>query len=163
MPPPRLTSSEWRVAPSRCSSAQTWLTLSSDLLVSPAAMLITLAPWALRLFTEDAAVLRYALQMMWYFAPFYVLWVCIDILSNVLRGAGDSIRPMIISLVGVCLLRILWVLFVVPRWNTIDCVSLSYPFTWCVTALAFLIYYRHSPWLDRCRHQAAKSLAGKQA
>ena len=125
--------------------------------------LLALAPVMLHMFSDDAEVIGLARRLMFYFAPFYVVWVFIDILSNALRGAGDSLRPMIISLVGVCLLRILWVLFVVPHWNTIDCVSISYPFTWCVTALAFLIYYRHSPWLDRCRHQAAKSLAEPQA
>ena len=96
-------------------------------------------------------MLRYALQLMWYFAPFYVLWVFIDILSNALRGAGDSVRPMVISLLGVCLLRILWIYLVVPHWNTIAGVSLSYPFTWGVTAIVFLLYYRYSHWLERCR------------
>ena len=130
---------------------RSWLLTDIVVTVCISVLLITLAPWALRLFTEDAEVLRYALQMMWYFAPFYVLWVFIDILSNARRGAGDSLRPMIISLLGVCLLRILWIYLVVPHWNTIAGVSLSYPFTWGVTAIVFLIYYRCSHWLERCR------------
>ena len=92
--------------------------------------------------------------MMWYFAPFYVVWVFIDILSNALRGAGDSFWPMVISLMGVCLLRVLWIVLVVPRWNTIAGVSFSYPFTWGVTALTYLIYYLKAPWLERCTRAA---------
>ena len=130
---------------------RSWLLTDVLVTLCLSTLLITLAPWALRLFTDDAEVLGYAMQMMWYFAPFYVVWVFIDIFSNALRGAGDSLRPMIISLVGVCLLRILWIFLVVPHWNTIAGVSLSYPFTWGVTALAFLIYYRHSKWLERVK------------
>lgn len=118
-------------------------------------MLLILAPWMLRMFSSDPAVIALARKMLWYFAPFYVVWVLIDIFSNALRGAGDSFWPMVISLVGVCLLRILWILFVVPRWNTIAGVSFSYPFTWGVTALAFLIYYLKSPWLERCTRAAS--------
>ena len=44
MPPPRLMSSEWRVAPFDCSWSQTWHTLSSPLCSSPAAMVISSAP-----------------------------------------------------------------------------------------------------------------------
>ncbi len=117
-------------------------------------MLLSLAPWMLRLFSADVNVISLACQMMWYFAPFYVIWVFIDILSNALRGAGDSLRPMIISLVGVCLLRILWIVLVVPHWNTIAGVSFSYPFTWSVTALTYLLYYHNSGWMLRCMRNA---------
>jgi Na+-driven multidrug efflux pump len=131
-----------------------WLLTDIGVTALLSTLLLLLAPVMLRMFSDSDEVIDLARHLMWYFAPFYVVWVFIDILSNALRGAGDSVRPMIISLVGVCLLRVLWVIFVVPHWNTIECVSISYPFTWCVTALAYLIYYRHSPWLDRCRHQA---------
>ena len=129
-----------------------WLLTDLGVTVALSALLLSLASFMLRLFSDDQEVIALAAQLMWYFAPFYVVWVFIDILSNALRGAGDSLRPMIISLVGVCLLRILWVVFVVPHWNTIGGVSASYPFTWLITALAYLLYYRHGHWLERCMH-----------
>ena len=132
-----------------------WLLVHLGLTVCISSLLILLAPWMLRMFSGDEEVIRLAARLMWYFAPFYVFWVFIEILSNALRGAGDSIRPMIISLVGVCLLRILWVILVVPHWNTIAGVSFSYPFTWGVTALTYILYYRYGNWLERCRAQAA--------
>ncbi len=127
--------------------------LITDLIVTAclSALLILLARPALRLFTDDAQVIEFARGLLWYFAPFYVIWVFIDILSNVLRGAGDSLRPMIISLVGICLLRVLWILLVLPHRNTVACVSVSYPFTWAVTALVYGVYYKKSRWLERCR------------
>ena len=76
-----------------------------------------------------------------------MVWAFIEILSNAMRGAGDSITPMLICLVGVCLLRIAWIVIAVPFWNSIAAVSLSYPITWCITALAFIWYYRRGAWM----------------
>ena len=87
---------------------------------------------------------------MWYFIPYYAIWSFIEIISNTLRGAGDAIAPTVISLIGVCLLRILWIAFVVPRWHTVMGISVSYPVTWFITALTFVIYYYKSNWLARC-------------
>ena len=125
------------------------LTLGASVLIS--ALLLSLAPWGLRLFSDDAQVLREATRMMWYFAPFYFVWAFIEVLSNSLRGAGDSVMPTLICLVGVCLLRILWIAFVVPYWHTVLGVSVSYPITWVLTALVFVVYYSRGRWLDRCR------------
>ena len=127
-----------------------WLltTLGTSVLLST--LLIGLSRWGLRLFTTDTTVIAEATRMMWYFVPYYALWSFIEIISNTLRGAGDAIAPTFISLVGVCLLRILWIAFVVPRWHTVMCISVSYPVTWFITALAFVIYYYKSNWLARC-------------
>ena len=131
-----------------------WLLTDIGVTAAMSVLLLSLSPWMLRMFSADAEVIALARRMMWYFAPFYVVWVFIDILSNALRGAGDSFWPMVISLMGVCLLRVLWIVLVVPRWNTIAGVSFSYPFTWGVTALTYLIYYLKAPWLERCTRAA---------
>ena len=131
-----------------------WLLTDIGVTVCISVLLLSLAPWMLHMFSSDAEVIALARKMMWYFAPFYVVWVFIDILSNALRGAGDSFWPMVISLMGVCLLRVLWIVLVVPHWNTIAGVSFSYPFTWGVTALTYLIYYLKAPWLERCTRAA---------
>lgn len=102
------------------------------------------------IFTSDAVVIDYAVEMLSYFAPFYVVWTFIEILSNALRGAGDAINPMVITIIGVCGLRILWALFVLPSWHTVMGASLCYPATWIATALAFVLYYCKSNWLKRC-------------
>ena len=62
---------------------------------------------------------------------------------GILRGLGHSVVPMIVSLVGACGLRLLWVAFVFPLSPTPVCLYISYPVTWIVTLLAhtgFLIF-----------------------
>ena len=113
-------------------------------------LLLALGKYGLRIFTSDEIVIEKAIEIIWYFIPFYVIWTFIEILANVLRGAGDSIRPMIISLVGICGFRLLWCIFVLPGRNSIMTVSICYPISWALTAAAFVIYYRKSDWLARC-------------
>ena len=113
-------------------------------------LLLGLGKYCFRIFTDDALVIDYAVEMLSYFAPFYVVWIFIEVLSNTLRGAGDAIRPMIITIIGVCGLRVVWTLFVVPAWHTVMGISMCYPFTWIITALAFIIYYFKSDWLRCC-------------
>ena len=113
-------------------------------------LLLTLGKYGFRIFTDDPVVIAYAVEMLGYFVPFYFVWSFIEVLSNALRGAGDAMWPMMITIVGICGLRVLWTIFVVPSWHTIMGISMCYPFTWIVTALAFIVYYRKSNWLNRC-------------
>jgi len=126
-----------------------WLALDIGVSVCISAALLGFSRWGLLLFTTDAAVIEEAKRMLWFFVPFYAVWCFIEILSNTLRGAGDAIAPTVISLVGVCALRVLWLLFVVPLWHTVAGVSVSYPVTWCVTAVVFIVYYARGKWLRR--------------
>lgn len=124
--------------------------------VTISTLILLFGKYCFRIFVDDAAVIRLAVQILRYFVPFYCVWTFIEILSNSLRGAGDAVRPMVITLVGICGLRVLWVLFVVPMWNTITGISLCYPFTWFVTAVVFVVYYLRSNWLDRCAIRVAE-------
>ena len=127
-----------------------WLIAALIASFALSAALLSLGRWLLGFFTDNGDVIEEAVRMLWYFVPFYPVWSFIEIISNTLRGAGDAIPPTVISLVGVCLLRILWLLLVVPVWNSVMGISMSYPFTWTVTALAYIIYYLRSGWLARC-------------
>ena len=53
-----------------------------------------------------------------------------------LRGLGVAIRPMIISLVGSCLLRIVWIATVFQVSKNLPTLFISYPISWFVTTLA---------------------------
>ena len=85
--------------------------------------------------------------MIQFLAPFYITYICIEILSGALRGTGDSLIPTIITAVGVCGLRVIWILGFVPMNPTVNMVSASYPITWTITSLAFIIYYLKGGWL----------------
>ena len=134
---------------------RSWLFAALGVSAAISALLLALAPYGFRLFTDDAEVLALAQEMIWYFAPFYIVWAFIEIFSNSLRGAGDSLNPMLIILGGVCVFRVLWVFFVFPAWHTLLGVSACYPASWILTALVFAVYYFHSNWLRRCMGQTS--------
>lgn len=94
-----------------------------------------------RMFTSDHSVVAIGMQMLHLIAPAYFLFVFIELLSGALRGTGDVIIPMIMTCCGVCVLRVLWIMFVVPTRPAIETVIFSYPVTWVITAVLFIIYY----------------------
>ncbi len=131
--------------------ARLWLLFDLGVSAVVSVVLLTLAPWGFRLFTQDAAVIDYSIEMVWCFVPYYVVWTFIEIITNILRGVGDSVRPMLIVTVGVCVLRILWIALVVPHWNTVVGISMSYPVTWALTAIALAVYYLTGSWMPKRR------------
>ena len=112
--------------------------------------LLVLAPFGARLFSNDQEVIDLTARILFFFVPYYSLWCFIEVFSATLRSVGETIRPMMISILGICVLRIAWILFVVPHWNTIEGISFSYPVSWGVTALVFGLYYKFGNWFDRC-------------
>ena len=82
----------------------------------------------------DEAVIEQALLRLGYIARFYCLCGVMDTMVSVMRGLGYSVVPMIVSLVGACGFRLLWVALLFPLYPTTDCLFLSYPVSWVVTA-----------------------------
>lgn len=95
----------------------------------------------LGLFTTDRTVLGLAYHMMHFFIPCYLTFTCVEVFSGALRGMGDSLIPMLISVFGVCGLRILWVAAALPHWPQFDTVMYSYPITWVITSVLLVVYY----------------------
>ena len=111
----------------------------------------------LRLLTPDPGVVTKTYQIMTAFIPFYPLWVVIEILSAVLRGIGDAVKPVVIVGLGVCLFRIVWLFAAFYRVPTLFILCLSYPLSWGLTAVALVIYYRRNPYIRRQTGQGRKS------
>lgn len=105
--------------------------------------------WFFRMFTSDPVVLEYGVRILWYLAPWYLSYVCVEILSGALRGAGEAVAPMLICCIGVCAVRIAWLWLAVPLWPELETVLTSYPVTWVLTAGAFVLYYWKGGWLQR--------------
>ena len=101
-------------------------------------------------FTGDAEVVNIGAQFCLVLAPSYFTFVFIEILSGAIRGAGEALQPMLITCIGVCGLRVVWILLVVPYWHTMQMVAMNYPVSWVITAVIFVIYYLRGKWLDRC-------------
>ena len=104
-------------------------------------VLYALAGPLYRLFTTDEGVVRIGVDMMHFLLPSYFMYVVIGILSGALRGAGRVLVPMLLTCGGVCLIRIIWMFGVFPTHSGINTIMLSYPVSWGITAVLFIIYY----------------------
>ena len=113
-------------------------------------VLMVVAEPLLGLFSDDAQVLEIGLSIVRLIVPTYITYIFIEILSGAMRGAGDSLIPTIMTLTGVCLLRVFWVTVVVSAHHELNVLLLSYPITWIVTSGMFMVYYLRGRWLKRC-------------
>lgn len=98
-------------------------------------------------FCPDADVVPIGIELVRFLAPTYITYILIELLTGAIRGAGKSMVPMIISILGVCGLRLAWIFFVVPANHTLIMVAASYPITWSITSAALYLYYRFGRWL----------------
>ena len=87
----------------------------------------------LSLFSTDDAVISVGIERMWVVCSPYFLCGIMDVMTGVLRGIGYSLLPMIVSLLGACVFRIIWVLTVFAANHTMRCLMLSYPVSWALT------------------------------
>ena len=99
------------------------------------------APWIYSLFTTDSAVVAAGVHMSRFMLPSYFIYVIIGILSGALRGTGKVLVPMILTCGGVCSLRIVWLFSAGRMYPGINTIMLSYPVSWSITAVLFIIYY----------------------
>ena len=96
-------------------------------------------PYLLRIFTDNPEAIAYALNRMKYVCLLYFICGVMDVLVGFLRGIGYSIIPMIVSLLGVCVFRIVWIFTVYEAYPTPDNLYISYPISWTITSLANII------------------------
>lgn len=92
------------------------------------------------LFTADMGVIQIGKLMIYFLAPFQIIYIFAEILSGIVRGIGKSLTPMLITLGSVCILRILWLLLAVPVWKNTISVLLCFPITWFVSSAIFIVY-----------------------
>lgn len=106
------------------------------------ALLLLFSRYAYMLFVKDTKVIDIGVRMINLIAPFYFTYLFIEILSGAIRGTGKTLVPTLFTVFGICGIRTLWIIVVPKFCNTIDAVLLSYPVTWIICAIAFVIYYR---------------------
>lgn len=101
--------------------------------------------------TDSAEAISWGMVRLSIIAQFYFLCGLMDVSTGALRGLGASVSPMIISVLGVCGIRIGWIatIFQIPRFHTPECLYSSYIFSWTLTFLIqlfvfFQIYRKHT-------------------
>ena len=90
----------------------------------------------LGLFCKDPEVIEIGYIRLYWLAFAFIFSILQDILSGLLRGFGQSLGPALISLIGICGIRIVWVLTIFKKNPTFSTVMKSYPVSLAVTAIA---------------------------
>lgn len=103
----------------------------------------------LRMFSTDTQVIDIGTFILWRMSPFYFTFICVEVMAGAIRGTGDSLKPMLLTCGGVCVLRVVWIFTVLPLDRTLGTPLLSYPMTWSITSLLFIIYYVRGNWMRR--------------
>lgn len=93
------------------------------------------------LYTNTADVIKYALLRFVIMVPCYVIGGFMDVSTNSLRGLGSSVTPMIVTIMGVCGLRVAWIYTIFKKFNTLNSIYYSYPISWALTFLVNLVLY----------------------
>ena len=93
----------------------------------------------LHFYSTDEAVVAAGLARMRIICTTYFLCGVMDTLASCLRGRGYSVMPMIVSLVGSCLLRLVWIATVFQLFRSTTTLYISYPISWILTALVHFI------------------------
>lgn len=93
------------------------------------------------IFCNDAAVVEIGARMMVLITPFYFCFAFTEIYSSALRGIGDVLIPMLITTVGVCVLRVSWMLIVAKIFPSMEVAIFNYPVTWVISGVMFIVYY----------------------
>lgn len=105
--------------------------------------------------TDSQEAVAYGLMRLSIVCIPYFICGMMDVTTGALRGLGASLTPMLISVLGVCGLRIGWVytIFQIPQYHSPQSLYYSYPISWAITFviqfIAFLIVYRkHSRYFN---------------
>lgn len=125
------------------------LLLTAISTVTLSVLLCIFAKPAMHLFSSDAGVIEQGVRITRFLVPGYVLYMGIEVFAGTLRGTGDSFAPMLMTALGVCLIRVPWVLIGAPYFSSIIDVLTCFPITWGVTCALFVGYYLHGGWLRR--------------
>lgn len=93
------------------------------------------------LFTSDIEVIPYAVQRVVQIMGFHWLLGTHEITGSALRGYGKSVVPAIITILGTCVLRLIWIYFIDNFCHTYTMLLLVYPISWIITGIMMIGYY----------------------
>ncbi len=104
---------------------------------------ILFGDFLLGIYSESQAVIEAGMVRLTIICTIYAMLGVMDVLVGAIRGLGYSVVPMIVSIVGVCGLRLLWLatVFQIPEFHKIETVYFSYPISWLITMIVDIICY----------------------
>lgn len=126
-----------------------FLCLIEDAIASGTAILIVLitGKFLLSIFNNNPEVIEIGYTRLVIIFIAYIFSMLYEVMSGYLRGFGFSLVPAILTTVGVCVLRIIWINTVFPANRTFVTIMTAYPVSLATTAVLIfiaLIIYRPS-------------------
>ena len=112
------------------------------------ALMLIFAPYIIRIFTGEQAVIDYGIYMMKYMYPFYWIIAIFHIATGTIRGVGKTLQAMVMSICSLCAVRILWIWGSFQFAHKLYLLLLGYPITWVIGAIMMLIYIKKGKWLE---------------
>ena len=104
----------------------------------------------MKIFIDDSATselaIAYGLERMKMICAPYFLCGLMEVLTGVLCGLGRSVSPTIVSVLGFCGVRVIWILTVFKYHHTLTVLYASYPVSWIISFIALFsvyLYVRH--------------------
>lgn len=97
----------------------------------------------LQVYSSSSEVITAGMKRLHIISATYALCGMMDVMVGALRGLNYSVLPMVVSLIGACGLRLVWIatVFQIPELHTVQIVYLSYPITWIITLSAHIVCY----------------------
>ena len=107
------------------------------------AIFLLLGPNLIGIFSKNPDVIKAGMGRLWIIFTTYFLCGMMDGMANSIRGIGHSLMPVISSLIGACLFRIIWLctIFLIPQFHVPATIFISYPISWTLTFTANVICY----------------------
>ena len=92
---------------------------------------------------DSEEAIRYGITRLLYIAVPYCFCGIMDVSTGLLRGLGSSVLPMIITVMGVCVFRIIWIysVFAIPEYHTLEVLYISYIISWTMTFAVQIILF----------------------
>ncbi|MBR0327094.1 MAG: MATE family efflux transporter, partial [Clostridia bacterium] len=112
------------------------------------------APFLLRMFNDDPAVIAFGVKQAHIQPLFYCLLAFSHCMAGIMRGAGKAYVPMTVMLICWCLIRVTYITIMVDIFHEIAFVFSSYPLTWSLSSIVFLIYYLKADWTNAFKKKA---------
>lgn len=119
-------------------------------------VVIFFAPQLISIYNADPAVVAEGSLRLWTVATLYVVFGLADVLMGAIRGYGIPIAPVVINLLGTCVLRIIWIQLLDTSRYGVEYVYLSYPITWIVILVALSGFWIYLRWKEK-RNQKSVS------
>lgn len=93
------------------------------------------------IFTTEKDVIEIGTQRLYILMTTYFICSLMDVAGCQIRGMGKSVEPMVITLLGACGIRVLWLYTGFPLRKELWNLYLSYPISWTITFIALMICY----------------------